>query len=173
VGNTGATAATLTTGAENTSTTFSGAIIDDAPTGLTKIGNGTLTLTGANTYSGATNVDAGTLQGGAVNTFSGASAFTVAGGAFLDLNGLNQVIGSLAGAGTVTNAGGATATLTTGADNTSTAFSGIIQNGASAIALTKSGTGILTLSGVNTYTGITTVNAGTLSITGIFRARAA
>jgi autotransporter-associated beta strand protein len=166
VGNTGAAAATLTTGGDNTSTTFSGAIIDDAPTGLTKIGNGTLTLTGANTYSGATSVDAGTLQGGAVNTFSGASAFTVAGGAFLDLNGLNQVIGSLAGAGTVTNAGGATATLTTGADNTSTAFSGIIQNGASAIALTKSGTGTLTLSGVNTYTGITTVNAGTLSVTG-------
>jgi len=66
----------------------------------------------------------------------------------------------------VTNAGGAAATLTTGADNTSTAFSGVIQNGASAIALTKAGTGTLTLSGVNTYSGITTVNAGTLSVTG-------
>ena len=166
VGNTGGPTATLITGADNTSTTFSGSIVDDGPVGLTKTGSGTLTLSGTNTYSGATDINRGTLQAGALNTFSAASAFNVAAGAFLDLNGFNQAIGSLAGAGTVTNAGGAAATLTTGADNTSTTFGGVIQDGASAIALTMSGTGSLTLSGVNTYSGTTTINAGTLSVTG-------
>src|SRR6516165_9757556 len=130
--------------------------------GLAKIGTGTLKVSGANTYSGATTVTAGTLQAGAANTFSAASAFTV--GAFLDVNGFNQTIGSLAGAGTVTNSGAGAATLTVGGNNTSTTFSGTLQNGASALGLAKTGTGTLTLSGVNTYRGGTTVNGGTLAV---------
>ena len=133
--------------------------------GLAKIGTGTLKVSGANTYSGATTVTAGTLQAGAANTFSAASAFTV--GAFLDVNGFNQTIGSLgslAGAGTVTNSGAGAATLTVGGNNTSTTFSGTLQNGASALGLAKTGTGTLTLSGVNTYQGGTTVNGGTLAV---------
>ena len=130
--------------------------------GLAKIGTGTLKVSGANTYSGATTVTAGTLQAGAANTFSAASAFTV--GAFLDVHGFNQTIGSLAGAGTVTNSGAGAATLTVGGNNTSTTFSGTLQNGASALGLAKTGTGTLTLSGVNTYRGGTTVNGGTLAV---------
>src|SRR2546430_6059291 len=106
--------------------------------GLTKAGLGTLTLSGANTYTGATNVNAGTLQAGATNTFAPTSAFTVASGATLALNNFNQIIGSLAGAGTVTNGGAAARALTTGGDNTSTAVSGVIQDGAAgATNLTK------------------------------------
>ena len=51
------------------------------------------------------------------NAFSPFSAFTVAGGATLDLNSFNQNIGSLAGAGNVALG---SALLTTGNDNTST-----------------------------------------------------
>ncbi|MDQ0390285.1 autotransporter domain-containing protein [Labrys monachus] len=132
--------------------------------GLTKSGAGTLVLSGADTYTGATTVSAGTLKGGAANAFSAASATTVAGGATLDLGGFGQAIGSLAGAGTVTNSGGAAAALTAGGDDSSTTFSGVIEDGTSATALTKTGTGTLTLNGVSTYTGATTVSAGKLVV---------
>jgi fibronectin-binding autotransporter adhesin len=126
--------------------------------GLTKSGAGTLTLSGASTYAGATNVNVGTLRAGATNTFSTNSAFTVAAGATLALNGFNQTIGSLAGVGNVTLG---SATLTTGNDNTNTTFSGVISGTG---GLVKIGTGTLTLTGANTYTGPTTVSAGMLQV---------
>jgi len=150
--------ATLATGNDNTSTTFSGTISGTG--GLTKIGNGTLTLSGSSTYAGATAVNAGTLAAGATNAFSASSAFTVASGATLSLAGFNQTIGSLAGAGAVTLG---SATLTTGIDNTSTTFSGGISGTG---GLTKAGSGTLTLSGSSSYSGATAVNAGTLTVNG-------
>jgi autotransporter-associated beta strand protein len=148
--------ATLTTGNDNTSTTFSGTISGTGA--LTKIGTGTTVLTATNTYSGPTSVNAGALQAGATNAFAPSSAFTVASGATLNLAGFNQSIGSLAGAGSVVLG---SATLTTGNDNTSTTFSGTISGTG---ALTKIGTGSWTLSGTNTYSGGTALNAGTLAV---------
>ncbi len=133
---------------------------------LTKTGTGTLVLSGTNTYTGATNIDAGTLKlGSATALADGATGtdVTIASGATLDLAGFSETISSLAGAGTVTNTG-ANATLSVGNDNSSTTFSGVIQNGTGTIALTKQGTGTLTLTGTNTYTGTTIINAGTLAL---------
>ena len=127
--------------------------------GLTKAGNGTLTLAGA-TYLGVTNVTGGTLQAGAANAFSPTSPVTVASGATLALAGFNQTIASLAGAGSVTLGAG---TLTAGGDNSNTTFSGTISGTG---GLTKTGGGQLILSGANTYTGTTIVNAGTLTVNG-------
>jgi autotransporter-associated beta strand protein len=72
--NPGSTAATVTIGALNTSTTFGGVIADNlAALGVTKTGSGSLTFTGNNTYSGGTLVSSGTLrlQGAAANAGSG------------------------------------------------------------------------------------------------------
>ena len=83
----------------------------------------------------------------------------------IDLQGQNKTVTSLSGAGTVTNSGAKAATLTnTGPSST---FSGVIQDGASATALTENGSGYtLTLTGTNTYTGVTTIQAGTLALSG-------
>ena len=94
----------------------------------------------------------GTLQAGAANAFSATSAFTVAAGATLGLNNFNQTIGSLAGDGNVTLG---SATLTTGGDNTSTTFAGGISGTG---GLVKTGSGIMVLTGTNSYTGGTTIN---------------
>ncbi|MGV7240918.1 beta strand repeat-containing protein [Caballeronia sp. M23-90] len=126
--------------------------------GLTKAGTGVLTLSGANTYTGATTVAQGTLQAGANNALSQQSAVTVAQGADLNLNGFSQTVGSLAGAGTVDLG---SATLAAGANGTSTVFSGAI-NGSG--GLVKQGAGTLALSGTNTYSGGTSVNGGTLEV---------
>src|SRR5262249_53350724 len=54
-----ASAAVLTTGGNNSSTTFSGPITGNG--GLTKVGTGTFTLTGTSDYTGPTTINAGTL----------------------------------------------------------------------------------------------------------------
>jgi YVTN family beta-propeller protein/autotransporter-associated beta strand protein len=138
--------------------TLSGAI--SGAGGLTKTGLGTLTLSGAGSYLGPTMVNVGTLQGGSANAFSPNSAYTVTNGATLDLNNFNQAVGSLAGAGAVTLG---SATLTAGQDNTTTIFAGAISGSG---GLTKTGTGTMTLSGHNLYTGATAIDAGTLSVNG-------
>lgn len=131
---------------------------------LNKTGTGTLTLGTANTYSGGTNINAGTLKDGNANAIPNTSAVTVAAGATFDLNSFSETIGSLSGGGTVTSGVAGALRLTAGGDNTSTLFSGILQNGSGTVAFTKTGTGTLTLSGANTYSGLTTVSAGTLDI---------
>ena len=97
------------------------------------------------------------------------SAVTIANSANakMDLNGFDTQIGSLTGvgpAGSVINSSATTdATLTVGGNNTSpAAFAGLISG--PRLALCKIGSGTLTLTGANTYTGDTVVQNGTLSL---------
>jgi autotransporter-associated beta strand protein len=129
---------------------------------LVMAGTGTLVLGGNITYSGTTTISFGTVQAGSATGFSPNSAFTV--NSILDLNGFNNTIGSLSGNGIVLNNGDGIATLTVGNDNSNTTFGGALKNGSSVLQLTKSGTGTLILTGTNTYTGGTTISAGTLQI---------
>ena len=87
------------------SSKFSGVIRGrTSATGLTQNSAGnTLTLSGANTYSGPTTVAAGTLAAGTENAFSPNSPITVNSGAALDLGGFDQTVSSLSGGGLVTN----------------------------------------------------------------------
>ncbi len=73
--------ATLTVGNNNANTTFFGSIQEAGS--LTKVGSGTLTLNGANTYSGPTTVNAGKLLLGSSLTSS--SDVIVQGGGVLEL----------------------------------------------------------------------------------------
>jgi autotransporter-associated beta strand protein len=127
---------------------------------FTKVGAGTLTLSGTSSYTGPTNVNAGTLQAGSTTAFAPLSAFTIAIGAVLDLNGFNQTLGGLAGGGNVTLG---SATLTAGSNNASTTYSGAISGTG---GFNKAGTGTLTLTGTDSYTGVTNINGGTLQVNG-------
>ena len=156
----------LTVGSNGLSTEVSGTISGTGGS-LVKIGNGTLKLSGSSTYTGPTTISGGTLQGGASNAFASTGAFSVTSGATIDLGGFNQEISSLTGDGVVTNTGISDATLSVGSDGSSTVFNGTIQDGVAGsptLALSKVGTGTLTLTGTSSHRGGTTVNGGTLQL---------
>ena len=132
--------------------------ISGAGSAIMNAGGGTMTMSGANTYTGSTNVTGGTLvvSGG----LSSSTAVNVGGGAYFNIARTNTVA-SIVGSGTINLGNGYT--LTAGDDNNSTTFSGVISGAGS---LAKSGTGTLTLTNSETYTGSTNVTAGTLVVTG-------
>ncbi len=107
---------------------------------------------------------------GDVGALPATTAVQIAAGSALDLSGLNQTIGSLsdytiASGGTVTNSGGTLATLTVApSGGSSTTFSGVIQDGNAQTALTINGNGTQDLAGANTFSGPTTLTAGTLQL---------
>jgi len=154
---------TLTVGNANGSGTFNGVIVGNIA--LTKVGTGTQTLfgTGTNTFIGDTTVLAGTLS--VSNTLAlQKSTLNYAGGSVSFGAGLTSfTLGGLAGSRNLglTNALGAAIVLTVGNNNSNTFYSGSLSAGGSLI---KVGTGTLTLAGVNTYTGTTTVTSGTLAL---------
>ena len=118
------------------------------------------TITSSGNTWGATAIASGTLRAGAANAFPSTTAVTLsAANSGLDLDGFDVAIGSLAGAGNATLGANS---LTTGNANTNTTFSGVLSGAGG--KLVKTGTGIFTLTGSNSYTGGTTVNNGTLQL---------
>jgi autotransporter-associated beta strand protein len=131
--------------------------------GLTKTGSGTLTATSMNTYTGGTTITGGTLAlgagGGLIPT--GAVNLANAGAAFDISAGGAQTIGALFGAaGSNVNLGGNTLTVNHTGNST---FGGVISGSG---GVTFAGTGTQTFTGLNAYTGSTTIGSGTLALTG-------
>ncbi len=122
---------------------------------LTKTGAGTLTLSADNTFSGDLTISAGTV------TMEGTLADTVdvINSGTYDVD-ATDTIQSLSGSGAVQIDTGVTLTTGNAGDDT---ISGVISGAGN---LTKTGAGTLTLSGNNTYTGDTTINAGILEVSG-------
>jgi RHS repeat-associated protein len=180
VGNAG-TSGTLGTGnvADNSNLLFyrsDSVTIAQAITGtgaVLKNGAGALILSGANTYSGGTTDSAGTLVinnasaiGTGTLTMSGGNLDNTSGGAITLANnpeawnsnftfaGTNSL--SL-GTGTVTLSGARQVTISAN----SLTVGGVITG---SFSVTKAGSGSLIFAGANTYTGGTTVSAGTLAV---------
>lgn len=144
--------------------TFTGSAISGSGT-LTKRGAGVLVLGQVNTYGGDTIISNGTVQLGVANAIpSGAGKGDVILNGTLDLNTSSASINGLSGSGTVDTVAGGSPTLSVGSSSSSSTFNGVLQNTAGSLALTKVGNGTLTLGGNNTYSGATTVSAGTVKL---------
>jgi fibronectin-binding autotransporter adhesin len=133
--------------------------IMSGPGNLVKSGSGGLDLSTSNTFTGSTTVNDGTLLTRNLSALGNNSAVSVNNGTLVVYS-QSLIIGSLGGTGgTVDIRSGQT--LTTGGDNTSTTYNGVILGTGQ---LTKQGAGNFILTGNNTYSGITTISAGTLQI---------
>lgn len=133
------------------SVTFASALTSSGGS-LAKLGNGTVTLTAANTYNGGTTILGGTLATSGNERLRDSGAITIGLVGRLHIGG-NETIDSVSGAGSVNLQGH----LITGISSSTYAgeFAGSGQ-------LTKSGAGSFTLTGSSTHTGDTIVSAGTL-----------
>jgi autotransporter-associated beta strand protein len=136
--------------------------------GLTKSGAGTSYLWLSNSYTGATTISEGTLVTDGEGQLTAGTTLAISNGATWQMtgtasgNGATRTIGGLTGDGTVqTTTSGFTHNLAVNKSSGSDTFSGVIAGSG---ALIKQGAGTLVLGGVNSYTGATEVNAGTLVI---------
>ena len=120
----------------NSQTQLNGSLISSSTNFFTKAGSGTLILNANNTYISPTTISAGTLEIGASGRLgSGNYAGNIA------INGLTSRF------------------IYSGTNNQT--LSGIISGTGS---LTQNGTGTLTLTGNNTYTGATSISAGSIIV---------
>lgn len=166
------------------------AAMSGAGFGITKIGLGEIGLgTFANTYTGAITVSDGTLSvGNLQNTNTASSLGTGAVTSAIALTGTLKYVGTghstnrsitftgsspsldASGSGAVTysactQATGARTITFTGTSTAANTFSAALSNGTGTVSVAKSGTGKWILSNATLdYTGVTTVNAGTLNL---------
>lgn len=150
--------------------TISGSGSISGSTALTKQGAGKLTLSTANTFTGATIVNGGTLSiGGDANLGAPpvsptAGSLVLNGGTLAASSGFTLAANRGLALGPASGSGGGTIDVASGQ---TLAYAGVAaNNGGGTGSLTKTGNGTLALSGPNAYTGPTTVSSGTLAVSG-------
>ncbi|MCV9910234.1 autotransporter domain-containing protein [Brucella sp. HL-2] len=127
------------------------------PTSLEKTGSDTLVLSGDNRVIGNVIVTGGVLRAGSATGLAANTPYTLNGGT-LDLNNFDLVMSALNGSGSAIALGSSELTVDQALNTT---YSGTITGAGSLI---KSGTGTLTLTGNNIYTGGTEILGGTLAV---------
>ncbi len=126
--------------------------------GITKTGSGILTLSGVNTFSGGTTLSAGRINLSGSGTLGASNSTVTVSGGTLDLGGSATVTNSslTVSGGIVTNGTFNAASYSLQGGTVSAALGG-------SGALTKSGSGTVTLAGNNSgYTGAVNVQQGTI-----------
>jgi autotransporter-associated beta strand protein len=129
--------------------------------GIIKDGPGTMRLNAVNSYTGTTSVANGTLKLGITNGIVTSSILSIASGGTYDLNGFNQTVAELSGAGTLKLG---TGNFTEG-DATSTTFSGILSDSGTFVKIGNS-TLLLTGDSTGSFTGSIDLQTGTLQVDG-------
>jgi autotransporter-associated beta strand protein len=143
----------------NQSVSWAGNLANTNTGGLTKLGSGTLTLSGSSAYTGATTLAAGVLALGNANALPGSGNITFTGGT-LQYSGSNT-------ADLASRIVSSTSAIAVDTNNQSVTWAGNLAN-TNTGGLTKTGLGQLTLSGSNTFTGPITITGGTLAVSGSF-----
>ncbi len=182
---TGGTVANITVASGKTFNFGSQALSTAAGTGFNKLGTGTLIIGGGATYTGGFTLSDGTIQIGGTNSM-GTGVLTINGGILCPTTStartpavssivvggdfqFGDAVNVSTGTGALTfsnnvSLGSATRTITIGGTATYT-LGGIISGSSSAgLTVNSTSTGILLLSGVNTYPGNTTVTSGELRL---------
>lgn len=127
--------------------------------GLTQQGTGTLTLSTAQSYTGATTVESGTLALAGAGSIAASAGLTLNSGSRYDISATSgSLIRSLSGSGDIA-LGGQALTVTGGGS-----FGGAISG--SGGSLIKQGGNTLALTGISSHTGPTLVEDGTLLVNG-------
>ena len=158
----GTNAVTLTTGINNQDTTYSGGM--SGAGSLVKVGTGTFSLSGSNSFTGSSSVTSGTLLLANQNALAGSTVGISGSGAIAfdsSVSGHAFNVGELSGSTGIVlqdNASNPVALLV-GGNDVSASYSGILSGSGS---LTKSGTGTFTISGSSTFSGGVTINSGVL-----------
>ena len=142
------------------------------PRSLT-FGNNSYTLTGASTYTGATtNYGSGTITlVGGDDRLPAATVYACRTNGTLKLVGISQTLAGLSGSApnaAIVGGSNIVSSLVLNFASGTNTFNGMIGGGGANqnnLSLTKSGAGTQVLSNTNTYTGTTTVLAGTLAMT--------
>jgi autotransporter-associated beta strand protein len=134
--------------------------------GLNKTTTGTVALSGANTYSGVTAINGGTLNLANLLAVQNSTVNLSTSGGLAFATGITSpTLGGLSGDGNISlfDASSNAVTLQVGNNSQSTTYGGILSG---AGGLAKIGSGTLTLTATHSYSGPTSIAAGTLQLMG-------